>query len=244
MHTTTGSWLLRTPPETGPLLFGLPYGGGGASMYRRWPERIGDAWFGALQMPGRESRFREPAIRTHAEFADAMVAFLDGFAGRPFAFFGHCGGVPLALSTILALQDRGAPLPRALIASSWGAPHRGLYGVLNFVDLATVDLIAESTAVFERLGVPPRPDFVEVAAEVLRADLELHRPYRHPADRRVPVPVVAVGWTGDDVVPPAVACEGWDEVADVGYRVLDGDHFAFTGCPPALAELMADVVAR
>ncbi|MEU5849314.1 thioesterase II family protein [Saccharopolyspora shandongensis] len=234
-----GSWLLRPPPEDAQtLLFGFPYAGGGASLYRQWPNQIGDAWFGALQPPGREHRFREPPVRTHAEFTESLVEYLARFADRKFAFFGHCGGVPLALSTTLALQDRGMPLPARIFASGWGPPHERLYGRLNFVDLATADLGAEVGALFDKLGVPVREDFVEVAAQVLRVDLELHRPHLHDATRFLPAPVTVLGWTDDDVVPPAEVCRGWEEVAETRYEVLDGEHFAFTRCPPHLVDLL------
>ena len=234
-----GAWLLKPPPDDAEtLLFGFPYAGGGASLYRRWPDRIGDAWFCPLQPPGREHRFREPAARTVDEFTTALVEYLDRFAGRRLVFFGHCGGVPLALATTLALQDKGMPLPAHVFASGWGPPHEGLYGRLNFVDLVTADLGAEVRDLFRRLGAPVREDFVEVAADILRVDLELHRPHRFDASRFLPAPVTVIGWTGDDVVPPAQVCRGWEQVAEVRYEVLDGEHFAFTTCPPSLVDLL------
>jgi surfactin synthase thioesterase subunit len=239
-----GPWLLRPPPaDARTLLFGFPYAGGGASLYRQWPNRVGDAWFCPLQPPGREHRFREPPVRTHAEFTASLVEYLSRYADRSYAFFGHCGGVPLALSTTLALQDRDLPLPVRIVASGWGAPHRRLYGRLNFVDLATADLGAEVSALFTKLGVPVREDFVEVAAQILRVDLELHRPHLYDAGRFLPVPVTVVGWTEDDVVSLDEVCHGWEECAQVRYEVLTGEHFAFTRCPPHLVELLARELA-
>lgn len=234
-----GRWLLKPPPpQARTLLFGFPYAGGGASLYRQWPNWIGDAWFCPLQPPGREHRFREPPVRTHDEFTSSLLDFLAGYTDRRFAFFGHCGGVPLALSTTLALQDRGMPLPVRVFASGWGAPHQGLYGRLNFIDLATADLGAEVSALFARMGVPVRDDFVEVAADILRVDLELHRPHRYDPARFLPVPATVIGWTEDDVVPVEEVCRGWEECAETSYQVLAGEHFAFTRCPPHLVDLL------
>jgi surfactin synthase thioesterase subunit len=235
-----GRWLLRPPPrDAGTLLFGFPYAGGGASLYRQWPARVGDMWFCPLQPPGREHRFPEPPLRTVAEFTESVVDYLAGLVeGRRFAFFGHCGGVPLALAATLGLADRDLPLPARVFVSGWGAPHRRLYGRLNFVDLATADLGAEVSALFARLGVPVRDDFVDVAARILRVDLELHRPHRYDATRFLPAPATVIGWTDDDVVPLAEVHEGWSEIADVRTDVLPGEHFAFTRCPRPLVDVL------
>ncbi|GIE99519.1 thioesterase II family protein [Paractinoplanes rishiriensis] len=235
-----GRWSLKpVPAHARRLLFGFPYAGGGASLYRQWPQEVAGSWFCPLQPPGREHRFGEPPVRTHAEFTAALVEFLAGYRDREYSFFGHCGGVPLALSTVLALEDAGLPLPVRVFASGWGAPHRGLYGPLNFVDLRTADLHAEVRGLFRRIGLTARPDVVDIAAANLRVDLELHRPHRYDAARFLPAPVTVIAWSDDDVVPVDQVCDGWAECADVTYHVLPGEHFAFTRCPDALRELFA-----
>ncbi|WP_036345989.1 thioesterase II family protein [Micromonospora sp. CNB394] len=228
-----GRWFVPAPPA-GPLAFAFPYAGVGASSYRPWPARIGEVAVVAVQPPGRENRTREPAHRTHRAFAhdlaDALLPYLD----RDYYFVGHCGAVPYALETIFELERRGCPLPRRLVASSWGAPHRGLYGYLNFVDLSTADLHAETRLLFARAGVPVREDFVDLLTQVLRHDLETQRDYSYPAGARVPVPVTLLGWTGDDVVPADQVRPGWTECAQVEYEELEGAHLAFLSCPANL----------
>ncbi|HTF07826.1 MAG TPA: thioesterase domain-containing protein [Asanoa sp.] len=231
-------WFVPPPGPGGRLLFCFPYAGVGASSYRQWPRRIDDVQVCGLQPPGRENRLRESPHRDHAAFAADLVDALTPYVDREFFFAGHCGGVPFALDTIDELARRGLPLPTRLIASSWGAPQRGLYGRLNFVDLAAVDLVAETTALFGRAGVPMRTDFAELAAQVLRTDLEVQRGYRFAAGRRVPCPVTVVAWTDDDVVPPEVVAPGWDECADVTAETLDGRHLDFLHCPDVLRDAL------
>lgn len=236
----TRRWLMRDPPQDDrPLLFGFPYAGVGAGAYRRWPAIVGGFWLCPLQPPGRESRFGEPPLRTHREWGADFADFAAPYTERPYAFIGHCGAVPLALSSLLAIQDLGLPLPLRLFASAWGPPHRGLYGPLNFVDLEAVDLKVEVRRLFRGLGAPIREDFVEIAAEALRIDLELQRPYRYDASRRVPCPVTVVGWLKDTVVPPETVCRHWAQCAEVSYALLDGGHFSYMDCPPGLAALVA-----
>ncbi|GGO94215.1 thioesterase II family protein [Wenjunlia tyrosinilytica] len=244
MRTTpqTGKWLLRKPPQDSTsLLFCFPYAGVGASSYRDWPPTLaGGTAVCALQPPGRENRFREPGHPDHGAFARDLVDFLTPLLERPFAFAGHCGAVPFALETILTLEDRGLPLPRRLFASSWGAPHRGLYGELNFVDLDTADLVHEvrQRYLLTGQGEPP-PELAEIAARVLKEDLVVQRPYRYDAGRRLPCPVTVVSWSDDDVVPAATVPPGWEECAPVRFEHLEGKHLDFLSCPQSLKDVIA-----
>lgn len=232
-------WFVPPPPPEGRLLFCFTYAGVGASSYRQWPRKIDDVAVCGLQPPGRENRLREAAHRSHAAFASDLTDALTPYiTERDYYLAGHCGGVTYALDTIEEIDRRGLPLPKRLIASSWGAPHRGLYGPLNFADLATLDLVAETKDLFNRAGAPIRQDFAELAAEVLRNDLEVQRGYRFEPGRRVPVPVTLVGWTDDEVVPPDQVLPHWDECAEVTSEVLDGGHLDFLRCPEVLQDAM------
>lgn len=231
-------WLVPPPEPAGRILFCLPYAGVGASSYRQWPRRFGDVQVCALQPPGRENRTREPPHRSHAAFASDLVDALTPYLAQEYFIAGHCGAVPFALDTIDELNRRGLPLPTRLIASSWGPPHRGLYGRLNFVDLDTVDLVAETSALFGNAGAPVRSDFAALAARVLRTDLEVQRGYRFEPGRRVPCPVIAIAWTHDDVVPPEQVRPGWEECADVTSVLLDGVHLDFLHCADVLRDAM------
>lgn len=232
--TSAIRWFVPPPGPAGRVLFCFPYAGVGASSYRQWPRWIGDVQVCGLQPPGRENRLREPPHRDHAAFAADLADALAPCLDREFFFAGHCGAVPFALDTIEELANRGLPVPSRLIASSWGAPHRGLYGRLNFVDLAESDLVTETTALFGQAGTPVRADFAELAAQVLRTDLEVQRGYRFALGRRVPCPVTVVAWTRDDIVPPELVVPGWDECAEVTQELLDGEHLDFLTCPRVL----------
>ncbi|WP_232233936.1 thioesterase II family protein [Micromonospora chokoriensis] len=238
VNASARRWLMPPPSVDTPILFCFPYAGAGASSYRQWPRQIGGHQVCALQPPGRENRMREEPHRTHAAFATDLADVLEPFVRGEYSFAAHCGGVPFALDTIAELDRRGLPLPTRLISSSWGAPDRGLYGRLNFADLATLDLVAETTALFERSGSPVRADFVELAARVLRTDLEVQRGYRFEPSRRVPCPVIVVAWTRDDVVPPETVFPGWADRAEVTEELLDGEHLDFLHCPDVLREAL------
>ena len=165
---------------------------------------------------------------------EAIAGHLD----RPYALIGHCGSVPYLLQTAAHLQANGMPTPRRLFASGWGAPHRGLYGRLSFVDLDTIDMPAEIRAICAALGTPVHEEFVELAAETMIADLRVQRGYHADALPGPTVPVSVIGWTADDVVPAEQVWPGWSERLNATFHLIDGDHWEFLRCPAELRELI------
>ncbi|HKD74923.1 MAG TPA: thioesterase domain-containing protein, partial [Ktedonobacterales bacterium] len=60
---TASPWLIwpKPNPQARVRLFCFPYAGGGASLFRAWPDELSrDIEVCAIQPPGRENRFREP----------------------------------------------------------------------------------------------------------------------------------------------------------------------------------------
>lgn len=182
---------------------------------------------------------RETPHRTHAEFAADLVEAMDEYLDRPFFFIGHCGAIPYMVETTLLLHERGLSLPERLFSSSWGAPHKGLYGRLNFVDLETCDVNAEIRETFREMGATVPDELVEASAEVLRHDLVVQRGYQYRSVRSLPVPVTVISWNGDTVVPPEEVHNGWEEIARTVPIHLDGRHLDFLSCPPTLRDLVA-----
>ncbi|MET7802227.1 thioesterase II family protein [Streptomyces decoyicus] len=237
-------WLLRPIPESADsAVLCFPCSGVGASSYRQWPRQVADMHVVPLQPPGRENRLREPKPETHKEFADSLCDALPRLKGRPFGFFGHCGAVPYMLETIFELEARDQPRPSWMVASAWGAPHLGLYGALNFVDLESHDFEAEVLTMSARLGLELPPELVGMAASLLTFDQSVQRGYSYPTGRKVPLPVAVVGWSGDDIVPPHVTLPRWQEVATVLSFVLDGTHHEYLNCPPSLQQVFTKIRA-
>lgn len=239
-------WFIRPLPDDGtPLLFCLPYTGMGASSYHDWPTpRVAGFTIVPLQPPGRESRFSEPAHRTHAAFAaDLVAAITPHVRTRRYALTAHCGAVPYALETVCRAHAAGLPAPVRLFASSWGAPQLGLYGRLNHVDLDTLDTVAEVKAMASRLGRTMPDDLAEMLAEVLHEDLTIQRGYRYRAAEPLPCPVSVVGWSRDDVVPDHQVHANWEACATTRHHTLDGAHSDYLSCPPALRDLLTEGLA-
>lgn len=106
-------------------LFCFPYAGGGASIFRRFPESLPPGVeVCAVQLPGREDRYVEPAFSRLPAAVAALAGALHAHLQPPFAFFGHSMGALLAfeLTRLLAVAP-DAPQPDHLFVSGRRAPH-------------------------------------------------------------------------------------------------------------------------
>ncbi|RMI36246.1 thioesterase II family protein [Streptomyces triticirhizae] len=236
-------WLTRIPARYEPVAVCLPHAGLGASAFSSWPVGIGGARVLPVQPPGHESRFRERCPVSVDEFAEGLARALRGLRPRPLLFVGHCGAVPYALETARLLRESGTPATQMrLLASSWGAPHRDIYGPLNQRPLHLIDTVAEVTAMMSGRAMPLDPELAEVYGDVLMDDLRAMRGYRFDASEGLPLSVTVLGWSDDAVVPREQAHAGWDQLGAVRLRALTGDHRAFWACGQPLRELIADEV--
>ncbi|XVS67664.1 thioesterase II family protein [Actinosynnema sp. CA-299493] len=240
-----GRWLLRRPdPEAAARLFVFPYSGLGASMYARWPARVGAMEVCAVQPPGRENRIREPHYGGYADLAEAAVPQLLPYLDRPFAFFGHCGGALAAFATAVRLWETGGPPPAVLFMSSQVAPHEGPYG--RFLSMTDAELAVELTALTRAMGGAPDPDMIDLGLGVLRADITANQRYRLDDPIELPSAVCALGWADDVEIRPE-QMGGWCEYAPAGRfsaPVLTGGHHEFLGAPEYLVTELDQTMAK
>jgi surfactin synthase thioesterase subunit len=235
-------WLLRRPKDDAPTrLFCLPYSGVGASMYSRWPQRIGPAEVCLIQLPGRENRLRDPHYGGYEDLALPLAEALLPYLDRPFAFFGHCGGALPGFATALHLLQEGLPTPDRLFISSQVAPHDGPFG--RFLGMTDAELRVELTELTRAMGgAAPHPELIDMSLGVLRADVDANRAYRLEKPVRLPSVVHSIGWDADREIRPDQMA-GWAEYAEPGrFRpaVLPGEHYAFLDAPDALLGLLAE----
>lgn len=229
-----GRWLLREPLFSAEArLLCFPYAGVGASVYHRWPQRLGPLEVCPVQLPGRENRMRERPFATFEEYAPAAVDGLLPYLDRPFAFFGHSMGARLAYAVLVELEARGLPVPAHLCVSSSLVPHAGFFGPFDpaMSDRQLVDGLRRIT---RSLGdAEPPPELLELAVRILRKDLEMGLRYLPPGPHRLPCPVTTIAWSDD----PEVCAEelaAWHDYADVVEHVVPGDHFSFLTAPAPL----------
>jgi medium-chain acyl-[acyl-carrier-protein] hydrolase len=216
---------LATPPAL--RLFCLPYAGGGAAVFRSWPQELPPTIeVRPIQLPGRENRIGEEPARRIADLVPLIADKLAPLLDRPFALFGHSMGALTAYGLTLELATRGAPAPVMLIVSARRAPH--LPPTRPPVhDLPDADFMGR---LHELGGTPPEvianPELMALFGPVLRADFALNDSFRPIPAPRVACPLAVFGADDDSEVTPE-SLAAWREVAGGPFtlRRFDGSHF-------------------
>ncbi|MEV0704754.1 thioesterase domain-containing protein [Saccharopolyspora sp. NPDC050389] len=229
-------WLLREPdPGSRALLFVLPHPGCGAETYRRWPRNIGRWEICPVRLPGREVFGRRPRASSCRELAAELACGLEAYRRRPLGFFGHRSGALLGYEAAARLAETGGREPLQVFVSAQPAPGARPPDHLRCAtDAALAEVMCR---VILEMGGNPLPSLVETQVRVFRDDLASAAAYRPAGGVPGRVRVTAVGWTGDDEVPP-VSMDGWREFGRVAAHALPGDQFRFLSAPAALRRVL------
>ncbi|MGP3684277.1 thioesterase II family protein [Streptomyces sp. IBSNAI002] len=217
------------PPATAKaLLVCLPHAGSGAFQFRPWQELLGpDIALLAVQLPGRESRWREEPLTGMAEVLDELAPALAARIDLPYAVFGHSMGALVGYELARTLGREHGLRPLGFVASACRAPDD--QGEPSRTPLLTdqelVDELVAEGAVPAALAANSR--LASAVARPLRGDSAICDSYAPPAeDTLLPCPVGA--WRGRD--DAGVTDEhirrwrAWSAGADT-VRTFPGDHF-------------------
>ncbi len=229
----TSRWIAyRKPnPQARLRLFCFHYAGGGASVFRTWQNDLpSDIEVCPVQLPGRESRLREPAFVRLAPILDELPDVLQPLMDMPFAFFGHSMGAIISFELTLRLRQLGRTLPLMLLLSGRRAPH------CRETDPPLHDLPeAEFKAELMRLEGTPQevlehPELMELLLPLLRSDFAVCETYEHDESAVLDLPISAFGGLADHKVDK-VHLEGWQKYTKGPFklRMFQGNHFFLNG---------------
>jgi medium-chain acyl-[acyl-carrier-protein] hydrolase len=237
-------WLPFRKPHPGAKLrlFCLPFAGGSAAAFHGWSTALpAEVELCAVQLPGRERRFLEPAFRQMPPLLDALEPALAPLLDRPFVFFGYSMGTRIALALTQRWQARGAPLPLGLVMAAAGTPHFSRPSREELDDARFIELLRS----YE--GTPPEVfahrELLEMVLPTLRADFAL-------ADAVLPsspvsCPLSAWSGTEDPHVPPE-KLERWRELTSGEFRtrLFPGKHFFLRTARDALLASLTEELTR
>ena len=222
-------WILRyqPPPEPQRRLFCFPFAGGTASIYRGWqPALSPDVELCAIQLPGRETRFAEPAFNNMAALLEAMFNDLLPWLDKPYALFGHSLGAIIAFELQQAVRDLGLNGPQHFFASGHRGPH------IPDPDAPIHDLPAEAFLIALRTfsGTPEvilqNEEIMAIFGPILRADMQVDNDYLNARPQPLDCPLTVYGGQSDNIVSQA-HLESWRRVAGPNFSIqsFEGDHF-------------------
>ena len=225
-------------PSADLQLFCFPFGGGGASIFRKWGTKLPKSVeVCAIQLPGREDRLLEPPFQQIQPLVETLAeaVFID--RERPFVFFGHSMGALIAFELSRQLRRLEGRQPDHLFVSGRRAPH------LPDRNPTTYDLPhAEFMQELRRLSGTPNevlqdPEMMAVIMPMLRADFTLCETYSYVDDVPLTCSISAFGGLKDrEVEYDEIA--GWRQMTTGSFslQMIPGDHFFLLG--PGEAQLM------
>lgn len=233
-------WILDDGPAS-IRVFCFPYAGGGASIYKGWQAGLPAGMrLCRVQLPGRETRFSEPAFHHMDPLAEAL---LDGlrphFASGPYILFGHSMGGSIAAEITRRLVGGNGRPPLHLIVSASRPSHIPAPHPIH----ALPD--AEFRAALARDGGTPSAviesdELMGIFSPTLRADHAVVETWIRPRPERIPVPITCIAGRRDSIVPHAIAST-WQLHAGGGYRQIDIDdgHFFLRNHATAMQNAIA-----
>jgi medium-chain acyl-[acyl-carrier-protein] hydrolase len=224
------AWVLtpRPNPQATVRLFCFPYAGVGPSVYRPWQTALpGHVEVKLVQLPGREGRWREPALTNIGEIADRVARALPPHLQSPFAFYGHSLGALIAFEVTRRLRAAGQALPRHLFLAAHRAAHvpNPHPAMRHLDDDAFVDELRRRYD-----GIPQtvldNPELLELMLPCLRADFTAYETYEYRSDAPLDCPISAFGGDQDAYVRTHEVA-GWREQTRGRFRmrVVPGNHF-------------------
>lgn len=240
------TWLARQPVRGEPRvrLFCLPFAGGGAQIYRNYGRMLpAGVEVCAVQLPGRERRFGEPAPTSVAETVTHLLPVMRQLVDLPYVVFGHSLGALTGFELVRGMRAAGLPLPAHLVVSAHRGPHlpdpdEPIHGLPDGAFIAELTkLNGTPREVFEA------PELVELMLPLLRADFTAAETYQHVDESPLACPITAFGGDADPLVTPA-EIEGWRVHTSAVFElhIFQGDHFFFQQVQPQFMQKLEAVL--
>ncbi|MCA6094665.1 alpha/beta fold hydrolase [Streptomyces sp. SCA3-4] len=207
----------------------MSFCGGGTTSFRSWTHCLPeDVELVLYCYPGREGRFTTPFARDWDELLSDALAAVRDIAWRPYVLFGHSMGAWVAFDLARRAECEGIAPPRALVVSAADAPTRRQESAKS---PPTVHDSDEQLVAWMRTngqlpaGVQEDPEILQIAVEILRADMRVMDTYRYRSGERIGVPIQVLLGKDDDA--DAGVPDRWRRLGTTGVEAawLPGGHF-------------------
>jgi medium-chain acyl-[acyl-carrier-protein] hydrolase len=207
----------------------LPYAGGSTQVFhalaRSMPENIE---IGAVQLPGRWDRRREPLLTRLSDASRSLAGELTRLPPMPYALFGYSLGGLIAFETARILaRDAQQQQPRALILAAVKAPTER--PLLHLHKLSDAEFIKKHGERYPG-AIPPavlaEPDLLEMLLPVLKADMEMFETYQYLPGNALACPIYTIAGEQDPLCSQSLMA-GWKKETAGSFftETVAGNHF-------------------
>lgn len=223
-------------------LFCFPHAGGGAAKFYTWAcELPAELEVLPAKLPGREERFREPAVRSLPELVASLGAALPDAQRLPFAFLGHSMGALVAFELARLLRQEGRAAPACLFVAACPAPQ--VLKVSNPLHKLPDDEFFRELR--QRYGGVPdavaaSPELTALLLPTIRADFTAVETYAYREEPPLDCPIVALAGDADGEVSVADVSAWRRQTAGAfSLHIFPGGHFFLHDAPRNSARLVS-----
>jgi medium-chain acyl-[acyl-carrier-protein] hydrolase len=197
-------------------------------LYRAWPNFLSsEVELCAYQLPGRESRLRDPLFRRISGAVDEAAGVFEPYLEVPFALFGHSMGALFCFELARRLRSRHGVVPVHLFLSARRAPQLSDPRP-KLTPLRDEQFVAEISRRYSGIpqGVLQDPEMMELLLPALRADVEMLETYTYAPEAPLECPITAFGGR-EDTQTSQEELAAWREHTSSQFqtKIFPGDHF-------------------
>lgn len=243
----TTPWLIcsQPNPEATLRLFCFSYAGSGASIFRSWSTQFPSSHVEmfAVQLPGRESRLKEPLVTHLVSLIQAITAAMLPYLDRPFALFGHSLGALIGFEVARQLRQLHCLDPSHLIVSGRHAPHLPALTppIHQLPDAEFVEQLRRYNGTPE--NVLQNRELMQLFLPILRADFTLNEAYIYTTADPLDCSISAFGGLQDQIVSQA-SLAAWREQTSRHFNLhmFSGNHFYLRNEQKKLLLTISDIL--
>jgi medium-chain acyl-[acyl-carrier-protein] hydrolase len=235
------SWFTRPRGNSAAALrlFCFPYAGGGATLFRTWPDGLPPfVEVYAAQLPGRGPRLSEPSFTHLTPMVEAIAEAIRPHLDKPYAFFGHSMGAMISFDLARLLRRERARPPVHLFVSGRRAPQSPENSRRTY-DLPEPEFIEE----LRRLNGTPRevlehPELMQLMTPLLRADFSVCQTYEYTPEPPLSCPITVFGGVEDETGREQL--EAWREQTTSTFtlNMFPGGHFFIHEAQPQVLQII------
>lgn len=225
-------------------LFFFPHAGGGASAFYQWSRTLpSDIVCYAIQLPGRETRLREPLYHQASPLVQALTQELQPYLNEPYVFWGHSMGALLSFEVVRTIQKHRKPMPQRLIVSGYNAPQIP-YADPHIHHLPQAEFLV---ALQELNGIPDallqNVELQNLFLPIIRADFQLVETYTYQESDKLNCPITILDGNSDKKTNDADLQE-WQKQSTKSVEMFSfsGDHFFLYERQPALKDKVINIL--